>query len=194
MNKQERLEELFKLKRMGHVPGPLDPQNSLAGLHDMIKNRVKEGFVMAEIGSFQGASTMLFSLFVDKVYSIDCYDYVVPPTGRIPSHDQLFIDAEKLFLERTSNIPNIIKIKKTSMEAAKDFEDESLDLVYIDAEHDYDSVNADISTWKHKIKNNGVLSGHDWNLPFMFTILSDQDLLNDLDVYSDTSWSVTIKR
>lgn len=194
MNKQDRLEELFKLKRMGHVSGPLEKHNSLVGLYDMIQNRFTEGFVMAEIGSFQGASTMLFSLFADKVYSIDCYDYVVPPTGRIPSHDQLFIDAEKLFLERTSNIPNIIKIKKTSMEAAKDFEDESLDLVYIDAEHDYDNVNADISTWKHKIKNNGVLSGHDWNLPFMFTILSDQDLLNDLDVYSDTSWSVTIKR
>lgn len=194
MNKQDRLEELFKLKRMGHVPGPLDPHNALMGLYDMIQSRFKGPIVMAEIGSFQGASTMLFSLFAEKVYSIDCYDYPVPPTGRIPSHDQLFVDAEKIFLERTSNIQNIVKVKKTSVDASKDFEDSSLDLVYIDAEHDYDNVNTDVSTWKHKVKNGGILSGHDWTLPHIFTILNEQNLLNDLEVYSDSSWSVIIKR
>jgi predicted O-methyltransferase YrrM len=194
MDIQQKLEELFQMKRMGHVPGPLDPHNGLRGLYDMIQQRFKGNVVMAEIGSFQGASTMLFSMFAEKVYSIDCYDYPVPPTGRIPSHDQLFVDAEKIFLERTSNIPNIIKIKKTSVEASRDFEDASLDLVYIDAEHDYNSVNTDVSLWKHKVKNGGILSGHDWTLPHIFTILSEQNLLNDLEVYSDSSWSVIIER
>lgn len=194
MDTQQKLEELFQMKRMGHVQGPLDPHNGLRGLYDMIQHRFKDSVVMAEIGSFQGASTMLFSMFAEKVYSIDCYDYPVPPTGRIPSHDQLFVDAEKIFLERTSNIPNIIKIKKTSVEASRDFEDASLDLVYIDAEHDYNSVNTDVSLWKHKVKNGGILSGHDWTLPHIFTILSEQNLLNDLEVYSDSSWSVIIER
>ena len=194
MDTQQKLEELFQMIRMGHVQGPLDPHNGLRGLYDMIQHRFKDGVVMAEIGSFQGASTMLFSMFAEKVYSIDCYDYPVPPTGRIPSHDQLFVDAERIFLERTSNIPNIIKIKKTSVEASRDFEDASLDLVYIDAEHDYNSVNTDVSLWKHKVKNGGILSGHDWTLPHIFTILSEQNLLNDLEVYSDSSWSVIIER
>lgn len=192
MNNQEQLEKLFNTPRMGHVG--LDPHNSVRGLYNLVEKYVKPNFVMAEIGSFHGVSTMLFAMFAKTVYSIDCYDYVVPPTGRIPSHDQLFVEAEKIFLERTSNISNIVKIKETSVAASKKFEDQSLDLVYIDAEHDYNSVSQDVSVWKHKVKNGGVLCGHDWTLPHIFTILSEQSLLNELELYSDSSWSVIINR
>jgi len=51
---------------------------------------------------------------------------------------------------------------KTSVEAAKDFLDGSLDFVYIDAAHDYISVKQDIEAWRPKIKSGGVLGGHDF--------------------------------
>ena len=145
MNNEERLEELFNIPRMGHAA--LEPHNSVRGLHELIKHYFTPKFVMAEIGSFQGVSTMLFAMHVQKIYSIDCYDYVVPESGRIPSHDQLFVDAEKLFLERTSDIKNIIKVRKSSVDAAKEFEDRTLDAVYVDAEHDPISVRSDINAW-----------------------------------------------
>jgi predicted O-methyltransferase YrrM len=189
MNNQEKLEQLFNTPRMGHAA--LEPHNSVRGLYELIQHRIKPEFVMAEIGSFQGVSTMLFAMHVQKIYSIDCY--VVPPTGRIPSHDQLFIDAEKLFIERTKDIENIIKVKKTSVEAAKDFPDQMLDCVYIDAEHDYNSVKTDVSTWKHKIKKGGILSGHDFMLPHIHQILIEENVASELNVYSDSSWSVIIK-
>lgn len=180
------LEELFITPRMGHAP--LDAVNSVRGLYEMVKD-FKPDWEMVEVGSFQGVSTLLFAMFVKKVYSVDCYDYVVPPTGRIPSHDQLFIDAEKVFLERTANVPNIIKIRKSSIEAAKDFEDESLDVVYIDAEHDETSVRSDIQTWKPKVKKGGILSGHDFYLPHIQKILAEEGFREGV-IYEDTSWSV----
>ena len=42
----------------------------------------------------------------------------------------------------------------------------SLDFVYIDASHDYDSVKEDIKHWLPKIRENGILAGDDmeWHL------------------------------
>jgi len=185
------IEELFKTPRMGHAP--LEPHNSVEGLYQLIDRNFKPYYRMVEIGSFQGVSTMLFAMFVDTVYSVDCYDYVVPQTGRIPTHDQLFVDAEKLFLERTKDIKNIIKIRKSSVEASKDFKDFSLDAAYIDAEHDPTSVRSDINAWKNKVRPGGTLCGHDFYLPHIYTILYEENLVNDLTIYPDSSWSVTIK-
>lgn len=191
MTELQNLNVLFATPRMGHAP--MESHNTVRGLYEMVEKYVTKDTVLLEVGSFQGVSTILFSMFANKVYSVDCYDYVVPPTGRIPSHDQLFVDAEKLFIERTSNIENIIKIKKSSVEASQDFSDRSLDLVYIDAEHDYNSVKTDINTWKNKVKRGGVLAGHDYMLPHIHQILVEENLVNELSVYPDSSWSVIIK-
>jgi len=200
-NIQEKLDELFKTPRMGHTwyengqarTLPNTGHNCVIGLYDMVKKHFKPHFTIAELGSFQGTSTRLFALFVKKVYAIDYYDYVVPDTGRIPSHDQTFVDAENTFIERTSHIKNIIKIRKESTIAANDFEDYSLDAVYVDAEHDYESVLADIRAWKNKIKIDGILCGHDFSTAYIPKILKDENLVNQLETYADDSWSVIIK-
>ena len=44
------------------------------------------------------------------------------------------------------------------------FDDESLDFVYIDANHAYDFVKEDIELWYPKVKKGGVVSGHDYTL------------------------------
>lgn len=53
-------------------------------------------------------------------------------------------------------------IRKSSMEAVKDFEDGSLDFVYIDANHSFGHVAMDLSIWIEKIKKGGIISGHDY--------------------------------
>ena len=52
-------------------------------------------------------------------------------------------------------------IRKESVVAAKDYEDGSLDFVFLDAAHDADSVHADIQAWRPKLKVEGVLAGDD---------------------------------
>jgi len=51
--------------------------------------------------------------------------------------------------------------KCLSMEAVAKFADESLDFVYIDANHSYKYVSEDMDKWWHTIKFGGVLAGHD---------------------------------
>lgn len=53
-------------------------------------------------------------------------------------------------------------VHNTSVVAAEGCEDGSLDFVFIDAEHSYDSVKSDISAWLPKLKPGGLLCGHDY--------------------------------
>jgi len=53
-------------------------------------------------------------------------------------------------------------IRAMSMDAVKNFADESLDFVFIDANHAFDYVMEDIIHWSKKVRRGGVVSGHDY--------------------------------
>jgi len=53
-------------------------------------------------------------------------------------------------------------LRMFSMDAVKQFDDESLDFVYIDGNHDFENVTNDVSAWLEKIKVGGVIAGHDY--------------------------------
>lgn len=63
-----------------------------------------------------------------------------------------------------------ILMRMTSDEAAREIPDGTLDFVYLDARHDYESVKEDIALWYPKVKAGGVLAGHDY---------MDQEMIGD---------------
>jgi hypothetical protein len=65
-------------------------------------------------------------------------------------------------LKRLSPYPNCIIIRKTSMGAVGDFEDNSIDFVYIDGNHSFKYVAEDICEWVKKVKVGGFICGHDY--------------------------------
>lgn len=77
----------------------------------------------------------------------------------VDSWEGAFADAERTARERLGTKCSIIKAR--SVEASWKFPDASLDLVYIDAAHDYKSVMEDVKTWWPKVRKGGILSGHD---------------------------------
>lgn len=50
-----------------------------------------------------------------------------------------------------------------SLEAARLFDDESLDLVFMDSDHTYEHVIKEIRLWLPKVKLGGILCGHDYD-------------------------------
>ena len=52
--------------------------------------------------------------------------------------------------------------RTTSVEAAGRVPDHSFDFVYIDARHDYESVQEDLHAWCGKVRPGGILAGHDY--------------------------------
>lgn len=55
-----------------------------------------------------------------------------------------------------------IFVREYSMEALSNFDDESLDFVYIDGDHEFQNVTNDIAEWSKKVKPGGIIAGHDY--------------------------------
>ena len=72
-----------------------------------------------------------------------------------------FMKMEEDARNRMKDFPNYTFIKKTSLEALDDFKDESLDFVYIDANHRDPYITEDVKGWYKKVKKGGILAGHD---------------------------------
>ena len=49
-----------------------------------------------------------------------------------------------------------------SVEASRQFNDGYFDFVYIDADHSYNGVTADLKAWYPKVREGGILAGHDY--------------------------------
>lgn len=56
----------------------------------------------------------------------------------------------------------IVPIVTDSVRAARLFPDGGVDFCFIDGDHSYESVTADLSAWWPKIKPGGILAGHDY--------------------------------
>jgi len=126
------------------------------------------GIVGVEIGVYEGinAGYYLQELDVKRVFLIDPF---IAYEGYDPKKIGLkkgLADAEKTACVTLRRYENKIRwIKMKSAEAAGLFLDESLDFVYIDGNHSYDSVREDVSLYYPKLKEGGLFSGHDYDYP-----------------------------
>ena len=140
--------------------------------------------VGAEIGVYKGEYTKKFLDVGIKMYGIDPwraynnyneYQSLNPKSeyrnigirkslGKFQSRqDFLYAHTQRLLADHLKS--GLCKlIRKTSMEAIEDFEDESLDFVYIDGHHGFRYVAEDLCEWTPKVKKGGVVSGHDYAL------------------------------
>jgi len=53
-------------------------------------------------------------------------------------------------------------VRALSYEAANRHADKSLDFVYLDADHSYAGVMKDLKAWSPKVRNGGMMCGHDY--------------------------------
>ena len=56
---------------------------------------------------------------------------------------------------------HLTPLKMTSDEAVKQFEDNSIDLVFVDGDHRYIQFRRDLENWYPKVKKGGMICGHD---------------------------------
>lgn len=116
---------------------------------------------IAEVGVFDGHYSQVLCQQIPgvKLYAID--PWVGYQGYRDHKFKESFDRAEKMARERLAPYDCEI-IKKFSVDAAKDFEDGSLDAVFIDGNHEYKYVKEDIELWAPKVKVGGIVSGHDY--------------------------------
>lgn len=124
---------------------------------------------VAEIGVFDGRLSRRL------LYRLDLNLLMVDPWGSVASSDDAKYeegyqvstpeDWEATLETAMQNVawaPHRARIYRgTSLEAAAEF-DELFDVVFLDGDHGYEAVSADIRAWWPKIAPGGWLGGHDY--------------------------------
>ncbi len=127
-------------------------REELEWLYDHAKGAV------AEIGSFMGRSATVFGLRMKETGGeLNCVDpwFTDFSTQMVPAGKT----SRQVFDETMAKHGLEPKIyAKKSLEVAPQFADGSLDLVFIDGDHDM--IREDIEAWQAKLKRGGMLCGH----------------------------------
>ncbi len=125
--------------------------------------------IFVEVGSWQGKSATFMAVEIinaNKNIKLHCVD---PWEGSIEhKKEDVVIKGElyQTFLKNIEPVKHIITpVKLASIDAARTYEDESIDFIFIDAAHDYESVRSDIYSWYPKLKKGGIMAGHDNTWP-----------------------------
>ena len=124
----------------------------------------RNNLVGAEIGIGKGhhASFFLRELDINLVFLID--PHMAYKDERIMRELEIIKQWEKEAHERLDGYKHKIRwIKEKSADAAKRIAKNSLDFVYIDGNHTYESTAEDISLYYPKVKKGGLFSGHDYD-------------------------------
>jgi Methyltransferase domain len=131
--------------------------------------KAKDKAHFVEVGSWKGKSTAYMAVEIinsKKDIQFDCVD--TWEGSDEPAHhiDKDVIDNTlyETFIKNMKPAEGYYKpVRMDSVSASRLYEDESLDFVFIDAAHDYESVKADIKAWYPKVKIGGTIAGHDYN-------------------------------
>jgi predicted O-methyltransferase YrrM len=131
-------------------------------LREKVSNN--QPFTGCEIGVWKGqTSKVLLSAFPHLIYwMVDSWEHKRNQVGANTQEDMdngmsiAFADTE--FASHRRSV-----ISLDSVKAAKKFPNEFFDFVFIDANHKYKFVKADIEAWWPKVKKGGIAIGHDYN-------------------------------
>ena len=137
--------------------------------------------VLVQVGVWRGDGTLLFAPEFRQVIDVDPWQ---GETGYEYNMDAVYVE----YCERTWKIGNLSRIRATSAKAAPTFKDESVDVVYIDAQHKYEAVKEDIMLWLPKVKRGGHIGGHDYHEQFPGVIQAVTEAFGEVQTFADGSW------
>lgn len=137
------------------------------------------GSLIVEIGAWLGRSTgaLWTGAGRDKiVVAVDTW--LGQPSMR--DDEQKIVKTEDIFLRFLANMaylgtvprwylpeassPGLFYLRMESIEAARMFEDESIDMIFLDPDHE--RCEADCEAWMPKVRYHGIASGHDYSEAF----------------------------
>ena len=174
----DRLEDEYFNEKMPSV-------NRLFGLIDLLEHHeANKEWKVIEIGSYAGASAELISQYVEEVTCCDIWEEYIHPLERA-------LNVYQNFKKTKERNPNIIERKKKSDELINEYDNNTFDMIYIDADHSYQSTKNNILKWFNKIKNNGIVCGHDYHMNEVKKAVDEIFGSENIKFFKDSSWSYT---
>jgi len=159
--------------------------NDVAVLMMLAQQKARKGAIFVEIGSWKGhSSSVLAEVLKEQGGELYCVDHWQGSEG-VYQH-KLETDCFQTFRNNIKELKlenYIHPLVMDSYIASRIFKNEIADLIFIDADHRYESVKRDIELWYPKVKKGGILCGHDCEWFFSNYDVDKQDIICDnLDI------------
>lgn len=121
--------------------------------------------VIAELGIAEGffSSDILRWENTGLLYMVDAWERIAYQSGDGSSPQEWHDKNYNAAMERVKFAGDRVKVLRGLTSAMSEkVEDESLDMVYLDACHTYECVMEDLAKWFPKVKKGGIVAGHDY--------------------------------
>ena len=148
-----------------HLPNFGEDWFTFPNLYSRLVRETPDGGTIVEVGVWKGKSLSYLGVEVVNsgkkinVHGIDMWTAGLHGGDNV--HDNVVYNIAMNNLRPLEGVVQTFRM--SSLEGPRLYQDESLDVVFIDACHTYDCVKADIAAWLPKVKRGGYLAGHDYN-------------------------------
>ena len=130
----------------------------------VLASELNPGDIAVELGALQGRSTTAIALGCKesgaRLHTVDTFlgsfEHQVDPNIPQPDPNILVSNLQKVGVAEWVNV-----IRSDTLSAVKDFADNSISLLFVDAAHEYEAVLADLINWFPKVKAGGDIVCHD---------------------------------
>lgn len=160
-----------KLMNTAHHESSIPGWFDFHDVYDDAISRVSTEAVFVEVGAWFGRSTAYLARGIKdsrksiRLHVVDTWRGSPKEPEHLKTVAQFGGDLFPVFRQNMiqEDVWDVITPQQmTSIVAAQQFDDESIDFVFLDAAHDPVSLSADIRAWWPKIKRGGCLGGHDY--------------------------------
>jgi predicted O-methyltransferase YrrM len=181
------MEHVYQEDRFG------PPWFGFADIYKEAIDKAENGANFVEVGSFMGKSAAYMCVEIINSGKEIFFDCVDTWEGSV-EHQELDVIKNKqlydVFMDNMKDFMHVVNpLKMASVDAARCFDDESLDFVFIDASHEEQDVKDDIDAWLPKVKKGGVLAGDDWGFEGVVKAVQSKFLNTQYDIRG-RSWVV----
>jgi hypothetical protein len=148
--------------------------------------------VGCEIGVWE-ATNLAFMLQnileIKTLYAVDPWQGYLDWDADVPQEVLNWI--KPIAMGKIADFPNRVQVvEKNSVDALIDIP--QLDFIFIDGDHSYAAVLADLRMYYSRVRSGGIFSGHDWSLPEVNRALmqfrAENDLAGDPELCATDVW------
>lgn len=152
------------------IPGFFD----FEAVYDAAVAEARDGARFVEIGTLIGRSTCYLATRIREsgkgiqLFAVDtCRGSPTDSTGQeiAPSFGGSYAGILHRNILGCALEDHVVPILTDSVRASGLFRDESIDFCFIDGDHSYASVIADLAAWWPKVRPGGLITGHDYRQP-----------------------------
>lgn len=179
--------DINQISERGNYRGIIKPFREHWLSHLANKHQWSRG---AELGVWKGRTFLHLLKRCPKLTMIGVDLWAPQPTNNGPENyvDWNHAEFEKNVRKQSEQYGGrAIIYKMSTLEAAEHVADESLDFVFIDADHSSEAVRNDITVWSSKVKPSGMILGHDINWPTVKIVIDE--LCPSYEVGPDNVWA-----